>query len=155
MLPSGSDSLELMTPAELIGPVRRLLGEMERQRAETGRVDAAFAGLQVENQTLKDEIARLKGLPPRPPHKPSGMEKAQSNGARRSAPNGCAYPNSSLQKGPDLSDVVGTTASTHSLSRRPEDEVCRGSLVVRCGLLKQHSQLSYEKLASRSPAPFD
>jgi len=76
MSPGASDSLERMTPTELVGLVRRLLGEVERLRAENGKVSAAFAGLRVENQTLKDEIARLKGLPPRPPHKPSGMEKA-------------------------------------------------------------------------------
>jgi hypothetical protein len=76
MSPSGSDSLELMAPAELIGLVRRLLGEMERMRAEREKVEAAFAELQVKHQTLKDELARLKKLPPRPPQKPSGMDKA-------------------------------------------------------------------------------
>src|SRR5208283_2591385 len=76
MSPGASDSLERMTPTELVGLVRRLLGEVERLRAENGKVSAAFAGLRVENQTLKDEIARLKGWQPRPPHKPSGMEKA-------------------------------------------------------------------------------
>jgi Transposase IS66 family len=76
MSPGSIDSLERMTPAELIGLVRRLIAEVGRVRAESERLSEALAGLRVENQTLKDEIARLKGLPPRPPHKPSGMEEA-------------------------------------------------------------------------------
>ena len=86
MSPEGNDSLERMTPTELVGLVRRLLGEVDRLRAENEKIGAAFARLRVENQTLKDEIARLKSLPPRPPHKPSGMEKATDrpeDGAKR------------------------------------------------------------------------
>jgi transposase IS66 family protein len=76
MSPDSKDSLERMTPAELIGLVRGLIGEVTRLRAENEKLSAALAGQRVENQALKDEIARLKKLPPRPPHKPSGMEKA-------------------------------------------------------------------------------
>jgi hypothetical protein len=84
MSPGSIDSLERMTPAELIGLVRRLIGEVEGLRAEYEKLNQVAAGLRVENQTLKDEIARLKGLPPRPPHKPSGMEKA-TEGPERGA----------------------------------------------------------------------
>ena len=83
MSPGSIDSLERMTPAELIGLVRRMIGEVERLRAENEKLSQAMAGLRVENQTLKDEIARLKHLPPRPPHKPSGMEKATEGPERR------------------------------------------------------------------------
>src|SRR5271165_5039147 len=76
MSPGSIDWLERMTPAELVALVRRLLGEVERFRAENDKLSQAAAGLRVENQALKDEIARLKHLPPRPPRQPSGMEKA-------------------------------------------------------------------------------
>src|SRR5271167_2057076 len=60
MTPGSIDSLERMTPAELIGLVRRLLGEVERLRGENEKLSQAVARLRVNNQTLKDEIARLK-----------------------------------------------------------------------------------------------
>jgi hypothetical protein len=74
--PDPTDSLEHMTPAELIGLVRRLVGEVTRLRAEVERVNGVAAGLRVENHPLKDEITRLKHLPPRPPHKPCGIQQA-------------------------------------------------------------------------------
>ncbi len=74
------DPLERMTPAELIGLVRTLIGELigevTRFQAEYEKVSGALAKLRVEHQAVKDELARLKKLPPRPPQKPSGMDKA-------------------------------------------------------------------------------
>jgi hypothetical protein len=70
------DSLESLGSAELIGLVRRLLGEVERLREENEKLKAALSSAAREIQELKDEIRRLKGLPPRPKIQPSGMEKA-------------------------------------------------------------------------------
>ena len=71
-----NDSLERLTPSELIGVVRELIGEVRRLRAENEKLSGALAKLKVEHQGVKDELARLKHLPPRPPQKPSGMDKA-------------------------------------------------------------------------------
>jgi hypothetical protein len=74
---SGSiDSLERLSLTELVGLVRGLVSEVERLRNENEKLSAAVSALKAENLTLKDEVRRLKGLPPRPPFKPSGMEKA-------------------------------------------------------------------------------
>jgi Transposase IS66 family len=63
MSPPDAASLEALSPAELRGLVGDLIAEVGRLRAE--------------NRALRDEVARLKGLPPRPPpSRPSGMEEA-------------------------------------------------------------------------------
>jgi len=62
-------SLEGLSLAELRDLVGVLAGEVQRLRSDN-------AALRAENQALRDEVARLKGLPRRPPSRPSGMEKA-------------------------------------------------------------------------------
>jgi len=47
-----------------------------RLRSENEKIGAALAKLKVEYQAVKDELARLKRLLPRPPQKPSGMDSA-------------------------------------------------------------------------------
>jgi hypothetical protein len=75
MSPGSVDLLEGLSPTALVGLVRRLIGEVERLRAASEKLEAALVAAKLENQQLKDEIRRLKGLPPRPPMKPSGKEK--------------------------------------------------------------------------------
>ncbi len=69
MPPPDSAPLETLSFAEL----RELVGTLVAKVAD---LVAANAALQAENQVLRDEVARLKGLPPRPPSRPSGMEQA-------------------------------------------------------------------------------
>ena len=73
MPPPDAAELEALSLAEL----RDLVGTLVAKLAE---VTAAHAALKAENQALRDEVARLKGLPPRPPSRPSGMEKATGGG---------------------------------------------------------------------------
>ena len=70
------DSLERLSHDDLIGVVRDLIHEVARLRSENEKLGGALAKLKVEHQAVKDELARLKRLPPRPPIKPSGMDKA-------------------------------------------------------------------------------
>ena len=107
--------MEAFSLAELREVVGRLVGEVQRLHsgnvALQARVDtqqATISALRAENQALRDEVARLKGLLPRPPSRPSGMEQATQPGAagkdekrpklprassamrRRSPPSGCS-----------------------------------------------------------------
>jgi len=116
-----TDSLESLSPTELAGVVRGLIGEVERLRKENEKLIGALATAKRENQDLKDEIRRLKGLPPRPPMKPSGMEKATD----RRAPErpGEADGSPPRRRGPGVSKLsidrtVTLTAPAPAGSRR-------------------------------------
>ena len=114
------DSLEDLSPTELVGLVRGLIGEVERLRQENEKLTAALAASRRENQQLKDEIRRLKGLPPRPPIKPSGMEKATDRPAAERPSEADASP--PRRRGPGVSKLsidrtVTLTASAPAGSR--------------------------------------
>jgi septal ring factor EnvC (AmiA/AmiB activator) len=47
-------------------------------REQLEQAEATRAALQVENQDLHDELARLKNLRPQLPFKPSGTERRQT-----------------------------------------------------------------------------
>jgi len=65
----------------LVGEVRRLQSDNAALRAGAEAQQSTIAALRTDNQALRDEVARLKGLPPRPPSRPSGMEQATQPGA--------------------------------------------------------------------------
>src|SRR5918997_4834092 len=87
-MPSPSTaSPEAFSLAVLRDLVGALVSEVERLRADNAALheraeaqQATIAALSAENQALRDEVARRKGLPPRPPSRPSGMEQATSRG---------------------------------------------------------------------------
>jgi Transposase IS66 family len=112
-----TDSLETLSSTELVGVVRRLIGEIERLRKENEGLTAALAVAKRENQELKDEIRRLKGLPPRPPIKPSGMEKATD----RSGPETPSAPEASppRRRGPGASKLSIDRTVTLTAAAQP------------------------------------
>jgi len=80
-------SLEGFSLAELREVVGRLVGEVRRLHSDNVALQAkvnvqqvTITTLRAENQAYRDEVARLKGLPPRPPSRPSGMEQATQTG---------------------------------------------------------------------------
>src|SRR6202162_5917368 len=105
------DSLERLASADLIGVVRDLIGEVGRLRAENEKLGGALAKLKIEHQAVKDELARLKKLPPRPPHKPSGMDEATDRGGSGGGGNkGAAGEKSRRHRGSQLDKLtIGAT----------------------------------------------
>lgn len=116
------DSLESLSSAELIGLVGGLIGEVERLRKDNEKLLAGLAAVKRENQHLKDEIRRLKGLPPRPPMRPSGMEKATDSPAAE-GPNKSGVP--PRRRGPGASKLTIDRTVTLSASA-PAGSRCKG-----------------------------
>jgi hypothetical protein len=101
MVTPGPDSLDGLPHAELIALVRELIGEVKRVQAENEKLSGTLTKLKVDYQAVKDELARLKGLPPRPPHnKPSGMDKATDRGGE--AAGGAKGETSKRRRGSNL-----------------------------------------------------
>lgn len=79
------DSAASLSPSELRVLVADLIGEVRVLRAGNEELKAANLVFKAEVQSLRAEVARLKGLPPRPPRKPSrpsGMEKKAGKAGR-------------------------------------------------------------------------
>ena len=108
------DSLDRLSPSELIGVVRDLIGEVGRLRAENEKLGEALTKLKAEHQAVKDELARLKKLPPRPPQKPSGMDKATDGGGGEKS---LADKKSSRRRGSQLDRLmIGATVGCITVS---------------------------------------
>ena len=104
------DSLDRLSHADLIGVVRELIGEVGRLRAENEKLGVALTQLKAEHQAVKDELARLKHLPPRPPQKPSGMDNATDRGGSGNDDKSPKSEKSSHRRGSQLNKLtIGAT----------------------------------------------
>ena len=104
------DSLDRLSHADLIGVVRELIGEVGRLRAENEKLGVALTQLKAEHQAVKDELARLKHLPPRPPQKPSGMDNATDRGGSGDDDKSPKSEKSSHRRGSQLNKLtIGAT----------------------------------------------
>jgi len=74
-------SLESFSVVRLSDVVGVLVAEDRTLRSGAEAQQATISTLRAENQALRDEVARLKGFPPRPPSRPSGMELVAQPGA--------------------------------------------------------------------------
>jgi len=74
--PDLPDSLDRLSHSDLIFAMRDLLGAFAQLQSKHAELSGVLATLRIEHQAVKDELARYKKLPPRPPQKPSGMERA-------------------------------------------------------------------------------
>jgi regulator of replication initiation timing len=67
---NGAEWLPTSTLRRLVLDLSQRLGALEAQVAELGdqleQAETARAALQVQNQSLRNQFARLKNLPPRP-----------------------------------------------------------------------------------------
>ena len=89
MTSNTTDSFDRFSHADLVDVVRDLMREFERMRGENAALSGALSKIRLEHQAVKDELARLKHLPPRPPIKPSGMDKATpTDGPRKDGKKG-------------------------------------------------------------------
>jgi regulator of replication initiation timing len=69
-----SGLLERSQQAE--GRLEKLEADNIQLREENAALRLENTRLKLDNQLLRDEVARIKNFPPRPPFRPSGMEKA-------------------------------------------------------------------------------
>jgi hypothetical protein len=104
--PRPDDSLDQLPQAELAAVVRSLVDEVTRLRARSEELEGALAKLKIEHEAVKDELARLKNLPPRPPQKPSGMDKATDR--PDSQAKGCKGGRATERRGSNLDKLTVT-----------------------------------------------